>query len=181
MMQELVGRAYMNAQSDLVSYLTSGGNACDESRPATHIATLGDQTPSATALHSESASTALIHALRNNDKKGALLSIERGANVNVGDDEYGASALHWAILNGHKDIAELLISKGANPNAKTKNGATPIYAAASIGQRDIVEMLMARGADVNAKDENGVSPLRIATSKGHKAVVDLLKAKGARF
>ena len=139
-----------------------------------------DQKPS-TVTAAATSSGDLIQALKGKDENGALILIGGGADVNVTDEEYGASALHWAILNGYKLISGLLIEKGANINARTKNGATPVYAAASSGRREILELLIARGADLNAKDEQGVSPLKVAASNGYKAVVELLKAKGAKF
>ena len=181
MMQELVGRAYMNAQADLVSFLSSRENACNESSAVGNVATLAEQPAGASTQRSDGNSARLIQALKGKNEKGALVLIGKGADVNATDEEYGASALHWAILNGYKEIAELLIEKGANINAKTKNGATPVYTAASSGQREILEILIARGADVNVKDEKGVSALKVASSKGYKAVVELLKAKGAKF
>lgn len=181
MVQELVGRAYMTAQTELVSFLSSRGNVCNEPGATASVADQTDKTMVASTQRIGTESVRLIQALKAGDEKGARILIGNGADVNATDEEYGASALHWAILNGYRSIAELLIEKGANVNAKTKNGATPTFAAASLGQRDVLEVLIARGADLNAKDEQGVSPLRVASSKGHKAVVELLKAKGARF
>ena len=41
------------------------------------------------------------------------------------EDEYGWTALHWAALNGHKEVVQLLISNGADVNAKNSDGKTP--------------------------------------------------------
>jgi ankyrin repeat protein len=43
----------------------------------------------------------------------------RNINVNVKDDEYGWTPLHYAALNGHIEIARLLLQNGADVNAKT--------------------------------------------------------------
>jgi hypothetical protein len=41
-------------------------------------------------------------------------------------DDQGATALHYATLNGHREIAELLIKSGADINARDgRFGATP--------------------------------------------------------
>jgi len=41
-------------------------------------------------------------------------------------DAEGATALHYAILNGHREIAELLLANGADINARDDHfGATP--------------------------------------------------------
>ena len=38
----------------------------------------------------------------------------------------GRTPLHWAAIEGHKEIAELLIAEGADVNAKTNDGKTPL-------------------------------------------------------
>ena len=38
----------------------------------------------------------------------------------------GRTPLHWAAIEGHKEIAELLIAAGADLNAKDKYGNTPL-------------------------------------------------------
>jgi hypothetical protein len=53
-----------------------------------------------------------------------LLASEPEATL-ARDDE-GATALHYATLNGHREIAELLIKSGADINARDDRfGATP--------------------------------------------------------
>jgi ankyrin repeat protein len=47
-----------------------------------------------------------------------FLSI-RNINVNVKDDVYGSTPLHYAAYNGHVEIARLLLQNGADVNAKT--------------------------------------------------------------
>ena len=44
--------------------------------------------------------------------------LAKGADVNTWDSEFGVTALSWAALLGHTEIAELLIGKGADVNAK---------------------------------------------------------------
>jgi len=48
--------------------------------------------------------------------------IAAGADVN---ENVLGTPLHWATVNGHKEIAELLIDKGADVNAKNDEGGTP--------------------------------------------------------
>jgi len=123
----------------------------------------------------------LIQALKSKNEEAALILIGKGSDVNAMDEEYGATPLHWAILNGCKEAAAALIEKITNINAKTKNGATPLFTAASVGQKEILQMLIDRGADINAKDATGDSPLKIATKNRHVALVKILKAKGAKL
>ena len=51
--------------------------------------------------------------------------LDGGADVNAGN-EGGFTPLHYAAIEGHKEIAELLIAKGADVNAKAVDGETPL-------------------------------------------------------
>lgn len=73
-----------------------------------------------------------------------------------------------------------LLAKGADPNAKTRYGATPLFFACDRGSLEIVKMLVERGADVNVKDTfYNSTAVRWAVSKNHVAIVKLLLEKGA--
>ncbi|MDC0065748.1 ankyrin repeat domain-containing protein, partial [Verrucomicrobia bacterium] len=48
-----------------------------------------------------------------------------GTGVNT-QNKNGRTALHWATVNGHKDIVELLINEGADVNLKDLAGETPL-------------------------------------------------------
>jgi len=85
--------------------------------------------------------------------------LDAGADVNVKDDNWGATPLHFAARNGHKDVAELLVVKGAAMNTKDDDGRTPLHMVADIGHNGIAELLIAKGADVNAKDKKDFTPL----------------------
>ena len=100
--------------------------------------------------------------------------IAAGADVN---ENVLGTPLHWATVNGHKEVAELLIAKGADVNAKAGiSEKTPLHEAASSGHKEVVELLIANGADVNAKKKFGRTPLHGAATKG---IAELLIAKGA--
>jgi len=51
--------------------------------------------------------------------------LDDGTEVNAKDGT-GRTPLHWAAIEGHKEIAELLIAEGADVNAKTNDGKTPL-------------------------------------------------------
>jgi ankyrin repeat protein len=54
--------------------------------------------------------------------------------------------LYFAVLRGHKDVAELLIAKGADVNVKNNQGRTPLSLAKKKGHNEIVELLRKHGA-----------------------------------
>ena len=91
----------------------------------------------------------------------------------------GRTPLHWAAIEGHKEIAELLIAEGADVNAKGDDG-TPLQFAAIVGSGEIVELLIANGADVNAKDNDGKTPLDWANRYNHTETADLLRKHGGK-
>ena len=117
----------------------------------------------------------------------------------------GRTPLHWAAIEGHKEIAELLIAEGADVNAKTNDGKTPldeainpfynkteianllhkhggkhgtIHSAVGGGDVEAVKEFLAAGADVNAK-RYGWTPLCEAAINGHKVIAELLIKEGA--
>ncbi|EAY17329.1 ankyrin repeat protein, putative [Trichomonas vaginalis G3] len=99
--------------------------------------------------------------------------LSNGANVNE-KNEYGKTALHMAVINNYKDIAELLLSNGANINEKDEDGKTALHFAAINNSKEMVELLVSKGANINEKDENGKTALHIATLNNNKEIVVLL-------
>ena len=98
----------------------------------------------------------------------------------------GATALHEAAWNGHKEVVELLLSQGADKNATDHEGKTVLHSAAWRGNKEIVELLLSKNAEINIKDKFGWTALHLAVEEserrgkaGHKEVVVLLRGKGA--
>ena len=105
----------------------------------------------------------------------AELLLINGAILDLKDDKYGITPLHYAAFRGHKGTTELLISKGANVNATNEEGGTPSHLAAEEGHKQIVELLIAKGANVNVEDKAGRTPLDWVTTWGLKEIADLLR------
>jgi hypothetical protein len=95
-----------------------------------------------------------------------LLSI-RNINVNMKDDEYGATPLHDAAYNGHVEITRLFLQNGAEVNVKSNGGFTPLHLAAYQGQVEILHLLVENGADLEAQDDDGTRALHDAAKRGH--------------
>jgi len=68
-----------------------------------------------------------------------------GLDVNVKEDRYGRTPLHYAAKAGHKEIVELLISKGADVNAKGEDGGTPLDGAISRKHTETANLLRKHG------------------------------------
>jgi ankyrin repeat protein len=122
---------------------------------------------------------ALYIAAWSGDIKNVKRLIQEGSEVDR-KDEWGWTALHWAVRGNHKEVAEFLIAQGANVGAKGEKDRTPLHIAAEGGQKELAEMLIAKGADVNAKDdEKGRTPLHIAVISNQKELAEVLIARGA--
>jgi hypothetical protein len=76
----------------------------------------------------------------------------------------GATLLHFGDFaacqwHGHLPMVRELLGAGADPNARSKTGATSVWRAARYGTAAALRELVEAGGDVNAADENGSTPL----------------------
>ena len=146
--------------------------------------------------------TPLLVAYRKGDLDVMRSCLERGADVNLANEE-GKTILYDSCKNGHVDAARLLLDKGAEADRADKHGRTPlvaakgflnhdalvvlfaehldskfpIHAAARTGDVEAMTQLLDGGAEVDAK-KDGATPLHIACEKGHVELVRLLLEKG---
>jgi len=102
--------------------------------------------------------------------------------ANEQSNELGLTPLHFAAMDGYKEIVELLLYYKADANSKEYSDMTPLHWAARNGYKDIVELLITRGgAVVNVRDHIGLTPLHYAKYKGYKETVDVLRHHGAKI
>lgn len=71
----------------------------------------------------ELGNTLLSVAVQNGNKRIAKLTLRRGANINLPNNN-GQTVLHYAYAYGFEDIAEYLKSKGADDRPKNSDGLT---------------------------------------------------------
>ena len=130
--------------------------------------------------------TALMFAAREGALEAARALAELGANLNLtalpqtdvplkpeeirnADNGIGTTALVFAIINSHYDLAAMLLEKGADPNVVDVAGMGALYAAVDMDSLqwvqgrpapiltdrldavDLVRLLLRRGADPNAR------------------------------
>ncbi len=120
----------------------------------------------------ESGDTALIIAVKDNNKNMVQLLLDHGANPNIKNDD-GFTALFY-IRDDNLDIAldiiKLLIEYGADLNVKGGVGLeiTFLMSVGCNNQDDgikIVQFLLDHGADVHAKDSSGCTALFYAVKE----------------
>ena len=105
---------------------------------------------------------------------------KNGKGVNVNEkDEYGSTALIYAVKNNNSNCVKVLIDNGADVNIKNIVGNTPLTIASKKGNIKIVKTLLSSGADPNLKGKYGWTALMNAVVPGHVNVVEELLEKGA--
>ena len=69
------------------------------------------------------ATSPVADAAMNGDQTAVTALLARRADVNAPQAD-GATALHWAVYRGDKELTELLIGAGANVKAANREGST---------------------------------------------------------
>jgi ankyrin repeat protein len=142
--------------------------------------------------------TPLMYAARDGSLEAARTLVELGASLNTvalpqtdvvltpevrkAADSVGTTALVYAIINAHFDLAAMLVDAGADPNVADTSGMAALYAAVEMSTlqwvqsrpapiwRDtldaaaLAKKLLARGADPNAKLKS--APIKISLDPG---------------
>ncbi len=121
-----------------------------------------------------------------------LILLNKGADIDA-KDNFGLTALHYAVTGIHREIIVMLLEHNASVNAKDNAGRTPLHYASgaapalaprsSVGNQisfvDIVELLLDNGVDINDQDNSGWTPLHYAAAALDKGIVGFLIAKGS--
>lgn len=83
----------------------------------------------------------------------------------------GCTALMFACLAGHCDVAEKLLDAKSEVNVESdSNKDSPLTFACWKGHFDVVELLLKRNANIEHRTKEGFSPLMFAALGGHTKV-----------
>ncbi|XP_066287937.1 26S proteasome non-ATPase regulatory subunit 10-like [Branchiostoma lanceolatum] len=132
-----------------------------------------------------SASEYLSYAAKKGSLEGVKAALKAGADIDLPwkpSDSHlpPCTALFWACMNGHVDVARLLLRKGASLVKRTVGAFSPLHGAASEGRTEVVELLVNHGATVDVRDGFQHTPLTTACMFNHVDTVRRLIELGAR-
>nr|XP_047130700.1 ankyrin repeat domain-containing protein 17-like [Hydra vulgaris] len=83
----------------------------------------------------------------------------------------GCTALMFACLAGHREVAEKLLDANSEINVESaSNKDSPLTFACWKGHVDVVELLLKRNANIEHRTKEGFSPLMFAALGGHTKV-----------
>lgn len=120
----------------------------------------------------------LIEAAKEGDKNKVEQALASLVDIHTKDEE-GFTALHWAVIKGHNDLAGMLLTRGADCRTRTVAGSTALHFAAIRGDNEMVELLLRQGADIMAKNNDGDTPMHYAAVNGRRKTILLLRSRGA--
>ena len=87
----------------------------------------------------------LLQTAENNNLERLKLLVDEVVDINI-RDEYGKTALRYAVENGHLEVVKYLIDKGADINVKDNYGKTALTWASRNGHLEVAEFLKSKGA-----------------------------------
>ena len=126
--------------------------------------------------------TPLMIASRKGNVNNVACLIRHGADIDL-QDEYGKTALHYAVENYHGscEVLSCLLENGADVNKGANNNCTPLMIASKKGNVNNVACLIRHGADIDLQDEYGKTALHYAVENYHGSceVLSCLLENGA--
>ena len=88
----------------------------------------------------------LHRAVQGCDRTAVERLIAAGHDLNALDD-FGMTALHWAVYGGYIELVRALLGAGADPNRKSKHATTALWHAEDdFGMHEIAAVLRTCGA-----------------------------------
>ncbi|MBM3982008.1 MAG: ankyrin repeat domain-containing protein [Planctomycetes bacterium] len=91
-------------------------------------------------------------------------------------DEYGMTALYFAVVSGWLEGVQELLQAGANTELRDhRTGATALLNAVQYGTAEMIAALLAVGANVDAGNHFGLTPRKWREVRGHEPFADIPK------
>ena len=102
------------------------------------------------------------------------LLLEKGAEVESKDKEYGGTPLSWAAGNGHEAVVKLLLQKGAELETRSKYGRTPLSWAGGEGHEAVVKLQHTGGETYSLEAKHQVNNHQIQRANHALVFVELV-------
>eukprot|EP00823_Brevimastigomonas_motovehiculus_P004321 TRINITY_DN2830_c0_g1_i2.p1 TRINITY_DN2830_c0_g1~~TRINITY_DN2830_c0_g1_i2.p1 ORF type:complete len:272 (+),score=43.64 TRINITY_DN2830_c0_g1_i2:53-868(+) len=103
------------------------------------------------------------------------LVLQYGARLDAVDDNRW-TPLHYAAMEGNREMVRFYVRHGADVNVKDQNERTPLHVAAIKGHREIIEALLDAHATTEDCDLDGMMPIQYAMLTENKPIVYLLES-----
>lgn len=121
----------------------------------------------------------IVEAAKKSDFMTVRAILTQDASKLNNTDNSGYTALHWACMRAHWDVAKYLIEQGADLNLLGGDGGTPINWAVHHDNVDIIKLMVEKGAKLNIRNKWGMTELHTAIWRGCIHVVEYLLDKGS--
>jgi ankyrin repeat protein len=99
--------------------------------------------------------------------------------IDTQDSEIGATALHWALIYGKKEVIKAILAYHPDVNKSEAHDGTPMHWAAHYDDAENIQWLLDRGAKIDHVNQYGRTPLLVAARRGCLNVAKLLLERGA--
>lgn len=121
----------------------------------------------------------IVEAAKNGDLQTVKTILAKDPTKLNSTDKSKYTALHWACMRAHWDVAEFLIEKGADLNVVGGDGGTQINWAVHHDNVEIIKLMVEKGAKLNIRNKWGMSELHTAIWRGCIHVVEYLLDHGS--
>ncbi|MFC2156486.1 ankyrin repeat domain-containing protein [Acidobacteriota bacterium] len=98
--------------------------------------------------------------------------------INSVDGGLRASALHWALIYGKKNVVKVLLSFDPDVNQEEAHQGTTLHWAAHYDDAETMAWLLVRGGKIDHVNQYGRTPLLVAARRGCTKVIEILLEKG---
>jgi len=137
----------------------------DDTTKLSRLLDLGNST-SLIQITASNGKSALMVATKTGDLVLAERLVVAGASVNELTETQGTPFM-FAILGGHRDVAQWLLDQGADINTVGSNGWSALTISAAKGQVPLLQWLISEGAYAQLRDVYRFTPLLRAVENGH--------------
>jgi hypothetical protein len=121
----------------------------------------------------------IVEAAKNGDLQAVKTILTKDPSKLNATDENKYTALHWACMRAHWDVAEFLIKKDADLNFIGGDGGTPINWTVHHDNVEVIKLMVEKGAKLNIRNQWGMTELHTAIWRGCVHVVEYLLDHGS--